>query len=165
MCIRDRIYIAIARSRVRMSGKLQILRFVVEEQEDVIYSNTNLAPEDVQAVGQYIINHIKKKYNSEQLTMRDIENQHYELDEIIEFSVSPIFITIPKRAEIQTFTTIKDRDNRTIYKFVENDGVKIEKYRQTKKTEEVRLELHTICLLYTSPSPRDGLLSRMPSSA
>ena len=26
-------------------------------------------------------------------------------------------------------------------------------------------EGHTICLLYTSPSPRDGLLSRMPSSA
>ena len=25
--------------------------------------------------------------------------------------------------------------------------------------------LHKICLLYTSPSPRDGLLSRMPSSA
>ena len=26
-------------------------------------------------------------------------------------------------------------------------------------------EKHIICLLYTSPSPRDGLLSRMPSSA
>ena len=25
--------------------------------------------------------------------------------------------------------------------------------------------LNYICLLYTSPSPRDGLLSRMPSSA
>ena len=25
--------------------------------------------------------------------------------------------------------------------------------------------LDSICLLYTSPSPRDGLLSRMPSSA
>ena len=25
--------------------------------------------------------------------------------------------------------------------------------------------LQIICLLYTSPSPRDGLLSRMPSSA
>ena len=24
---------------------------------------------------------------------------------------------------------------------------------------------HNYCLLYTSPSPRDGLLSRMPSSA
>ena len=27
------------------------------------------------------------------------------------------------------------------------------------------LALHYVCLLYTSPSPRDGLLSRMPSSA
>ena len=26
-------------------------------------------------------------------------------------------------------------------------------------------EQHEDCLLYTSPSPRDGLLSRMPSSA
>ena len=25
--------------------------------------------------------------------------------------------------------------------------------------------IHIPCLLYTSPSPRDGLLSRMPSSA
>ena len=30
---------------------------------------------------------------------------------------------------------------------------------------ELAQELCTICLLYTSPSPRDGLLSRMPSSA
>ena len=27
------------------------------------------------------------------------------------------------------------------------------------------VSLFKICLLYTSPSPRDGLLSRMPSSA
>ena len=38
-----------------------------------------------------------------------------------------------------------------------DDGVTIngvDEYEQSK-----------ICLLYTSPSPRDGLLSRMPSSA
>ena len=29
----------------------------------------------------------------------------------------------------------------------------------------VEAELAKTCLLYTSPSPRDGLLSRMPSSA
>ena len=28
-----------------------------------------------------------------------------------------------------------------------------------------KFELAKACLLYTSPSPRDGLLSRMPSSA
>ena len=30
---------------------------------------------------------------------------------------------------------------------------------------EVAREVFKRCLLYTSPSPRDGLLSRMPSSA
>ena len=29
----------------------------------------------------------------------------------------------------------------------------------------INLEVYNSCLLYTSPSPRDGLLSRMPSSA
>src|SRR5665647_19656 len=31
--------------------------------------------------------------------------------------------------------------------------------------DTLTLEWSGICLLYTSPSPRDGLLSRMPSSA
>ena len=31
--------------------------------------------------------------------------------------------------------------------------------------DNVILSPHNACLLYTSPSPRDGLLSRMPSSA
>ena len=33
------------------------------------------------------------------------------------------------------------------------------------RDDEVIVEDKTSCLLYTSPSPRDGLLSRMPSSA
>ena len=31
--------------------------------------------------------------------------------------------------------------------------------------EEIQFKSIKTCLLYTSPSPRDGLLSRMPSSA
>ena len=38
--------------------------------------------------------------------------------------------------------------------------------RMLPVTDKGRLiNIHCICLLYTSPSPRDGLLSRMPSSA
>ena len=33
------------------------------------------------------------------------------------------------------------------------------------RTPQVLADYGTTCLLYTSPSPRDGLLSRMPSSA
>ena len=35
----------------------------------------------------------------------------------------------------------------------------------TKLKLAFALDKHDTCLLYTSPSPRDGLLSRMPSSA
>ena len=33
------------------------------------------------------------------------------------------------------------------------------------ETAKILFEKHGICLLYTSPSPRDATLSRMPSSA
>ena len=36
---------------------------------------------------------------------------------------------------------------------------------KVSKTTDQYIELSISCLLYTSPSPRDGLLSRMPSSA
>ena len=36
---------------------------------------------------------------------------------------------------------------------------------ETQRTSDVAFDGVWTCLLYTSPSPRDGLLSRMPSSA
>ena len=47
----------------------------------------------------------------------------------------------------------------------ENEDIKaavVERFNRTLKTKMYR---YFTCLLYTSPSPRDGLLSRMPSSA
>ena len=38
-------------------------------------------------------------------------------------------------------------------------------YREQVLFEHKKHDVYTVCLLYTSPSPRDGLLSRMPSSA
>ena len=37
--------------------------------------------------------------------------------------------------------------------------------KETKAVNDFISRLETICLLYTSPSPRDATLSRMPSSA
>ena len=39
------------------------------------------------------------------------------------------------------------------------------KGRLEQIADEMDATLFRSCLLYTSPSPRDGLLSRMPSSA
>ena len=47
------------------------------------------------------------------------------------------------------------------------DGRQVQRHRVENPDEllEREGERHVVCLLYTSPSPRDGLLSRMPSSA
>ena len=41
----------------------------------------------------------------------------------------------------------------------------VETNLEEQKAQLFKLKLTNACLLYTSPSPRDGLLSRMPSSA
>ena len=53
-----------------------------------------------------------------------------------------------------------------------NEKFTVNKSPHVDKKSRDQLEIRThnrlldiICLLYTSPSPRDGLLSRMPSSA
>ena len=40
-----------------------------------------------------------------------------------------------------------------------------EKVRMARKLVELGADILEACLLYTSPSPRDGATSRMPSSA
>ena len=59
----------------------------------------------------------------------------------------------------KTFTTPElnlDVDDVSKFKMVE-------KFKEQMKFPDA--EFNTICLLYTSPSPRDAQLSRMPSSA
>ena len=50
------------------------------------------------------------------------------------------------------------------YFAVDSDEMKGSKVRLVKSKDFYATSTNT-CLLYTSPSPRDGLLSRMPSSA
>ena len=50
-------------------------------------------------------------------------------------------------------------------KLQHDDDGKSNMEENTNVDKEVNNDEYYICLLYTSPSPRDGLLSRMPSSA
>ena len=47
----------------------------------------------------------------------------------------------------------------------EEENEKVSVTEETTLTVTVPQAEYILCLLYTSPSPRDGLLSRMPSSA
>ena len=68
------------------------------------------------------------------------------------------------------FTFVLDDINQTVdegweqmLNHLKSTGFKI--FLETKDCFTVRAKFPKGCLLYTSPSPRDGLLSRMPSSA
>ena len=52
-----------------------------------------------------------------------------------------------------------------IYRFEEEKAEENTVHRAMEKVGDLIHTEKMICLLYTSPSPRDGLLSRMPSSA
>ena len=41
----------------------------------------------------------------------------------------------------------------------------VDEYQSALEALGYEVSVYDVCLLYTSPSPRDGLLSRMPSSA
>ena len=56
----------------------------------------------------------------------------------------------------------RDEEIATLVPFVVDRYKRAEDYRY--QDEERWIKSYS-CLLYTSPSPRDGLLSRMPSSA
>ena len=72
---------------------------------------------------------------------------------------------------------LKDCEDKAIKIFESKLNTNDELYSQSKLIElsegcdavltslTDKMDEETICLLYTSPSPRDGLLSRMPSSA
>eukprot|EP01016_Furgasonia_blochmanni_P002358 TRINITY_DN10927_c0_g1_i2.p1 TRINITY_DN10927_c0_g1~~TRINITY_DN10927_c0_g1_i2.p1 ORF type:complete len:334 (-),score=54.34 TRINITY_DN10927_c0_g1_i2:11-952(-) len=72
-------------------------------------------------------------------------------------------------SKVETFNMERDGEEKIVAK-VEDFLNSITYYSQEKKNIQEEEKGHSlirslICLLYTSPSPRDGLLSRMPSSA
>ena len=89
--------------------------------------------------------------------------------------------TVIERAKIQGAITLSDAQRVNWLRLIRSDNVGpatfrdlINHFRSASAALEALPELIAkggsarkirICLLYTSPSPRDGLLSRMPSSA
>ena len=77
---------------------------------------------------------------------------------------NPLFLSILNGSFIFTADIMRACDLECEVSFV-----KLSSYQGTETTGKIKtligLDNNIACLLYTSPSPRDGLLSRMPSSA
>ena len=73
----------------------------------------------------------------------------------------------PQQVLAVTFTSRAAGEMRGRLRALSNNwaGVSAESVQAMTFHAAARRQLSYFCLLYTSPSPRDGLLSRMPSSA
>ena len=91
--------------------------------------------------------------SSNQPFIAKIENIN-SVDDIKEFVNKEIFISIEEMRQ----------DEDAIY-WSDLIGCKVVDQNSKVLGEIYKLENHGACLLYTSPSPRDRFLSRMPSSA
>ena len=82
-------------------------------------------------------------------------------------TISTAFFTNLIYSELDTRTEEENAKRRTslLHSNILHLFVNLDDARYTRTEGETSLGRYSVCLLYTSPSPRDGLLSRMPSSA
>ena len=76
-------------------------------------------------------------------------------------------ITIPdqgKKITVNSDLSLNVPDQ-PIIPFIEGDGTGVDITPVMRKVVDAAVKKAYSCLLYTSPSPRDATLSRMPSSA
>ena len=66
---------------------------------------------------------------------------------------------------LRTFFSVGLNQEEGILKGSELERATLRSNLDYKISEKIKYSHNISCLLYTSPSPRDGLLSRMPSSA
>ena len=108
---------------------------------------------------------------------------------ILSFSSFPSNLISPRTNSPITYDDVNNMDGKTLRDQIYTDWLqrkrsftkeesKIRKEKQNKDAEDIERKKHErrvdvrkiyriqdFCLLYTSPSPRDATLSRMPSSA
>ena len=88
------------------------------------------------------------------------ELYHAEIDYTDKLDKIVVFV----HSKTELFASIIQNIHKEIQILLQELGHEIGTYELVVSTTGIEMPLYT-CLLYTSPSPRDGLLSRMPSWA
>ncbi|CAD8097786.1 unnamed protein product [Paramecium primaurelia] len=126
-----------------MNNKEEINLYIEERQDTLIWMQDEVELEILEEVVTFILNDIKQKFQTDILTLRDEENQYYEIDQIIEFKRPHTYITIPQRHDVKTLAMNQLRQNRSIYN-ISNEKVLVEKYKGTRKVESVDYSIAVI---------------------
>ncbi|CAD8152664.1 unnamed protein product [Paramecium octaurelia] len=126
-----------------MNNKEVINLYIEDRQDTLEWMGDEVEIETLDEVVTFILNDIKQKYQTDLLTLRDHENQYYEIDQIVEFKRPHTYITIPQRQDVKTLAKNEVRLNRNIYT-IKNGSILLEKYKGARKVECVDYQLSAI---------------------
>ena len=131
-----------------------------DEQEEIVIEE-EVQPEPVQEVQEEVVEEEREEQPKElegietkgaEKRIRQLIRQRKEREEQIQKLMQ-------QNEELQNNLKVKDSE-------VDSIATRSLNANEKQLTQNIELARQAyICLLYTSPSPRDGLLSRMPSSA
>ena len=145
MCIRDRII------TVGSKGYDQLKRLYQENIIDNISfkDSKNANYFDADTVGKIII--------------EKFENKEFDVCTIFYNQFKNVITQIPQEQQIIPLKTTeeKDKSSEENYEFEPDE----DEILGNLLPKNISTQIFKACLLYTSPSPRDATLSRMPSSA
>jgi cytochrome-b5 reductase len=127
----------------------KIIRLIIEDHEDVVYWDNDVDQSTRKEIVVYINDQLRKKYSVDTFTYRDIENTHYQLEKIVEYGVSPIFLSIPNRKDVKTYSKVDPRTFKNVYIFKDN-LVRIQKFENLKRYEEVEIKIPVIITMNES---------------
>ena len=157
MCIRDRYDL------LTKSENYEIYK----EKADIIFSSHEIKKQDI-IKGQKLYKKSKKLKRSRELIKERLSIYKTNLERLDEFTT--LLENLNSLNHEKLFMRIKLLEE--IMEEICNEfNINIKKQREDQKStyeiesSPIQVDTPTGCLLYTSPSPRDGNVSRMPSSA
>ena len=118
---------------------------------------------------KYLNNQMAVLKGNQVILETQIEEQNASIDAYLkkqeQVSFQPKSMEAEKNEALREFNSLRDKFSKHDMNSLALAKPKLIETRVNNGTRKVKEALVKICLLYTSPSPRDGLLSRMPSSA
>jgi len=122
----------------------RVLRLIIDDHEDVIYWDDEVTKPIIHDLVVYIVDQFRKKFSTDSFTFRNFEGTNYQIENIAQNLVSPIFILATNQKNIQTAIKVDPRTFKNVYIFKTPEVVRIQKFEKVRRIEETELKMTDI---------------------
>lgn len=138
-----------------MEAQSHSIRLITGDHEDFITWPQGTEYQSILEVLVYIKDLIRKKHQTDDLIYKDIEDAEFTIEKLAETEQSPVFISLPNKPDVVTDKSVEPRSTKNTFTFKDPQTVKIEKFENFKKFEEVQFKVPVIKTLNDTNKKRN----------